>query len=77
MKKHTLPFRQVDRDKFEALGRGKKKVETRAASVKYQKILAGDILVFKCGKERFEKTVKKISAFKDVDSFLKSINGKI
>lgn len=76
MEKYILIFRQIDRDKFEALRRGQKKIETRAASIKYQKILPGDVLVFKCGQEKFEKIVKKVSVFKDVASLFSKYKWK-
>ena len=35
MKKHTLRFRAVNRDIFDAIRNGKKKIETRAGSPKF------------------------------------------
>ena len=70
MKKYTLRFRQVNRDTFEAIRDGRKKVETRAATVKYQNIEAGDVLVLKCGKDILEKVVKKATVFKSFDAIL-------
>ena len=61
-----LRFRQINKDIFEAIKNGKKKIETRAGSPKYFNIKAGDALVFVCGKERFEKKIKKVSKFKSI-----------
>ena len=70
-KTYTLRFRAVNRDIFEAILDGKKKVETRAATKKYIDIKTGDILVFVCGKERFEKEIKKVKIFKSISSLVK------
>jgi len=43
-------------------------VETRAASERYKDIKAGDVLVLVCGKDRFEKVVKKARIFKTIKS---------
>ena len=56
---------------FNAIKSGKKKTETRAGSSKFINIKRGDTLVFVCGKEKFEKKVKKVKKFKDVSSLLK------
>ena len=71
MKKYVLRFRAVNRDIFDAIRNDKKKVETRAGSPKFFNIEAGDMLVFVCGKDRFEKKVKKARKFKDIKSLLK------
>jgi ASC-1-like (ASCH) protein len=66
-----LRFREINRDIFEAIKNGTKSVETRAASPKFSGVKAGDVLVFKCGKDKFEKTVKKAKLFKGVKEILK------
>lgn len=71
-KKIILRFRAVNRDIFEAIRVGKKKIETRAGSPRYFNIEAGDTLVFICGKDRFEKRAKKVKKFKDIKSLLKA-----
>ncbi len=68
--KYVLRFRAVNRDIFEAIKGGKKKVETRAATARYSKIKAGDLVVLMCGKNKFEKTVKRAGIFKTVSSML-------
>lgn len=70
-KTHTLKFRAANRDIFEAVRTGKKRVETRAASVRYRNIKPGDIVEFACGKSRFQKTVKRAVIFKSVSAMLK------
>lgn len=65
-KKYILRFRTVNRDIFEAIKSGKKKIETRAGSPRYFNVKAGDRLVFVCGKDRFEKKIKKVRKFKNV-----------
>ncbi len=72
MTKHTVKFRAVNRDIFLDIKSGKKSVETRAATERYQNIKAGDIIVLVCGKERFKKKVKKAKIFKSVTALLKT-----
>lgn len=66
-----LKFRAVNRDIFNAIKKGKKKVETRAATEKYRKIRTGDILKLICGKERFTKSVKKVVVVPSITALLK------
>ncbi len=66
-----LRFRKTNRDIFEAIRNGNKNIETRAGSPKYLNVKAGDTLVFVCGKERFDKKVKKIRKFKSVGALHK------
>src|SRR3989344_2722430 len=73
MKTWTLRFRAIDKKNFEELRSGIKAVETRAASVKYQPIKKGDVLIFTCGKDRFSKTITKRTHFKSIDAMLKKI----
>lgn len=69
-------MRAVDRDIFEAICDGKKKVETRAATVRYRDIKAGDILRFVCGKDSFEKKAQKVQIFKNIVTLLKKYRAK-
>mgnify|MGYP001572091650 FL=1 len=72
MAKHILRFRQVDRDIFKDIRSGKKRVETRAATVKFRNIKSGDVVVFVCGGDKFERKVKSTQIFKDIKILLKS-----
>jgi ASC-1-like (ASCH) protein len=65
-----LRFRAQNRDIFLAIKDGRKKVETRAASPKFSKIKAGNSLLLKCGKEKFEVKVKKAKFFSDINGLL-------
>lgn len=65
-----LRFRAVNRNIFEAIRKGKKKVETRAATARYRNSKAGDTLRFVCGKDSFEKKAKKVQIFKSIPSLL-------
>jgi ASC-1-like (ASCH) protein len=71
MKKHILKIAKDGKYIFDAIFSGEKKVETRAFSVKYNKIKVGDVLVFSCGKERFDKVVKKVENFKSIKALVK------
>lgn len=62
----TIIFREVDRDKFEALVNGSKSIETRAATPKYRNVKVGDVLAFRCGKDQVSKTVKSVRLYKGV-----------
>lgn len=70
-KTHTLKFRAINRDIFEAVRVGKKRVETRAASLRYLNIKSGDVIDFVCGNSRFQKTVKRAAIFQSVFVMLK------
>ncbi|MEK7560267.1 MAG: ASCH domain-containing protein [Patescibacteria group bacterium] len=72
MKKYTLRFRAVNKDIFLDIKSGKKVVETRAATKKYKDIAAGDTIVLVCGKEQFEKKVKKAKIFKNIKALIKA-----
>lgn len=73
-KKYILRFNAHNPESvgsFRALRVGTKKVETRAATAKYKRIVAGDTLVFVAGKDRFEKNVCGASLFRSIDAMLK------
>ena len=70
--KYTLRFRMINKNTFLDIKSGKKTVETRAATEKYRDIKDGDLIVLACGKERFEKTVKKAKIFKTIKALVKA-----
>lgn len=72
----TLRFRAVNQDIFNAIKTGKKKVETRAATEKYRKITAGDKIILICGRNRFEKRVRKAQTFRTVAALLEKYSVK-
>jgi len=72
-----LRFREINRDIFEAIKSGKKKVETRAATEKYRNIKAGDTVKLICGKDIFEMNVKKATIFKSIAAILKKYRPEI
>lgn len=49
MNNYMLRFRAINRDTFQAIRVGTKKVETRAATIKYRDIKVGDVITFVCG----------------------------
>lgn len=69
--KYTLRFRAVNKDIFLDIKSGKKTVETRATTERYRHIMARDMVILVCGKERFEKKVKKTKIFKSIKSLIK------
>ncbi len=66
-----LVFNKINKDIFEALRDGIKKVETRAATPKYQNLKEKDIVIFSCDGESFEKEIKKVTHFESIDTLLK------
>ena len=66
-----LRFRVINKDIFEAIKNGKKKVETRAATERYRNIKAGDTVKLICAKDTFEMKVKKATIFKSIAAILK------
>jgi len=72
----TLRFRKINKDIFDAIKSGKKKVETRAATTRYLKIHAGDIVTFICGEKRFSKKITRVKIFKTIQSMLKQYKPK-
>ena len=67
----TLRFRVTNKDIFKSIESGKKKVETRAATIKYKNISKGDEINFLCGKEKFSKQVRSVKIYKSLKSLLK------
>lgn len=63
-----LRFRQINKDIFDAIRDGKKKIETRAGSPKYASLKKGDVISFVCGKERFDRKIRKVVRFQDIKS---------
>lgn len=71
MKKYVLKIAEADKDTFEFIKSGKKKVETRAGSVKYQNIKDEDVLILFCTGKKFEKRVKKVFHSNSIKELLK------
>ena len=68
--KPILRFRKVDEERFEEVRNGLKVIETRAATKKYENLKVGDVVVFVCGNDRFERRVKKKYNFSSVDEMV-------
>ena len=64
-------FNKNNKDIFEMLRDGNKTIETRAATVKYRKLQAGEIISFSCDGSIFEKTIAKVTHFDSIGSLLK------
>lgn len=65
-KHHTFRFRAVNRNIFDAIQNGEKKIETRAATPKYRRIQEGDTVILVCGASHLTRTVKTVRIFKSV-----------
>lgn len=66
----TIKFRATDKNIFNAVCSGKKSVETRAATPKYQDVEPGDKLTFTCTGSSCQKIVKTVHYFSSVDALL-------
>lgn len=73
MKNWTIRFRVVNKDRFDEVKSGRKKYETRAATVKYQPMTVGDTITFVCGRARFKKRIVKKYHFKTAAAMLKKL----
>lgn len=67
----TLRFAKQNKETWKFIKEGKKKVETRAATVKYLKLQKGDTLILSCGANKLKKKVKNVKHFKTVASLIK------
>lgn len=67
----TIRFREINRDTFNAIRTGRKKIETRAGTVRYKNIKAGEVITLVCGKNSFEKKIKKAEHFRTISAMLK------
>jgi len=79
---YILKIRAANKDIFEAIKSGKKKVETRAATERYRGIGKGDNVQFVCGRDKFIKQVVAARVFPTLAALLKKyrpsqINPKI
>jgi len=70
-KTYVLRFREINRDIFNAIKIGKKKVETRASTIKFKNVKKGDMILFLCGKSKFQKKIKGAYHFKNINGLLK------
>lgn len=73
MKFHAIRFREQDKNSFDAIRSGEKRIETRAATEKYTVIEAGDMIVFECARETFSKTVVVRYLWKTVEAMVKEV----
>lgn len=65
-----IVFNKINKEIFEALRDGTKKVETRAGTPKYRKIKEGQTVSFSCDGEIFEKIVRKVSFVDSIKELL-------
>jgi len=69
-------MRKTDKLVFDAIKKGKKTVETRAATERYGKIQMGDALVFVCGRKKIERKVGGVKHFTSIEGMAKKIDFK-
>lgn len=70
-KTYTLRFAKANIETWELIKSGKKKVETRAATIKYLPIKKGDTLILSCSGKKFQKKIKKATHFKTLTSLFR------
>jgi len=71
LKKRVFFIAKRDKNIFDAIASGEKRVETRAGTARNRLPKAGDIAVFICNHERIEKRIEKVSFFKSIPVLLK------
>lgn len=76
MKTHILKIRSTDKEIFEAINSGRKKVETRAATARNVKMQAGEEILFICGKQSLKKAIDKATKYKTIKAMLKDYKVK-
>lgn len=71
-------FRISEKNKniFEALKSGAKKVETRAATSRYKNLQKGDLVSFLCAGKRIEKEIANVTYVASIDALLKKYKVK-
>lgn len=68
-----MRFRAVDKARFDEIRSGLKSVETRAATIKYEPIEAGDSIKFICRKDSFTKHIAGKHHFKTIAAMVKKV----
>ena len=68
---YTLRFAAINTQTWDFIKNGKKKIETRANTIKYASAAAGDTLILSCAGKKFKKKVKKVTRFKSIGALLK------
>lgn len=73
MKNYRLAFREIDRDKFNEIAEGRKTIETRAATVKYQRYGKATRLRLYVATIVLLKVVTKVEHFTSLDQMFVSL----
>ena len=71
---HTFLIRRADRDIFEAIRRGRKTIETRAATRAKLRIVTGDTIRFVCGSRTTRRKVFRVQRFRSIGALLKAVS---
>ncbi len=75
-KTYILPVRKIDREVYDLIKSGEKRIETRGGGPKYNNISDGDIVKIKCEGDSFERKVKNVKKFKSIDEMLSNYSVK-
>jgi ASC-1-like (ASCH) protein len=68
-----LSIRRGDRHIFDAIASGDKRIETRAATKRYNNLQPGEVITFSCGGDVIQKTVARVKKYDSIESMLKEI----
>jgi ASC-1-like (ASCH) protein len=71
MKTRVLRIPAREKRIFDAIRTGRKKIETRAATDRYEDIQAGDTLRFVCEERSFTRRVVHAKKFKSIEALLR------
>ncbi|MDO8469572.1 MAG: hypothetical protein Q7S84_00945 [bacterium] len=73
---HILRFRKANKNIWRAIKNGTKRVETRAATPRYQRIGVGERVRFVCGTQSFTKSVRHVRMFRTVPALTRAYRVK-
>ena len=76
MKNYRFVISKTNQEIFENIHSGKKKIETRAATIRYKDIAVGDTIVFVCNGSSFEQKILRVEHFSSVEDLLKKYKPK-
>ena len=81
MQKYELIFSEKNKDNFDRIRHKEKTIETRAGTstdteqkYHYSAILEGDLITFICGLDHFQKVVRSVRKYSNLNAFLDAEN---
>ena len=74
MSEYCLVIREQDRNVFDDIVQGRKIIETRAATPKYQSVRVGDWFTFVCGPDSVSKSIAGIAWYENIDDLYEHVS---